>query len=117
MGANRRRTEREEQRVFGAKQLKAIRKAKRVVGIWNARKAGNRALWFIRQSVQRSPRAAPWVVFYCPACQQVGEIDLRKLDRHLDATIDSLIPALSCRRCSPNPPFARLLGLSDLPSY
>jgi hypothetical protein len=29
------------------------------------------------------------------ACRQVGEVDLRKLDRHRGATIESLIPALS----------------------
>jgi hypothetical protein len=38
----------------------------------------------------------------------VGSIDLRTLDRHPGASISSLIPSLSCRRCSPNPPFARL---------
>jgi hypothetical protein len=39
------------------------------------------------------------------------------LDRHRRATIESLIPALSCRRCSPNPPFAKLLGLARLPTH
>jgi hypothetical protein len=56
-------------------------------------------------------------MFYCPACQQVGEVDLRTLDRHPHATIEGLIPALSCRRCRPNPPFAKLIGLSRSPSY
>jgi len=35
-------------------------------------------------------------------------IDLRTLDRHPGASISSLIPSLSCRRCSPNAPFVRL---------
>jgi len=33
-------------------------------------------------------------------------IDLRTLDRHPDAAVTSLIPALSCRSCWPNAPFA-----------
>ena len=32
-------------------------------------------------------------------------IDLRTLDRHRDAAVTSLIPALSCRSCRPNAPF------------
>jgi len=50
----------------------------------------------------------PWLSYSCPACQQVGSVDLRTLDRHPGAAISSLIPSVSCRRCSPNAPFARL---------
>ena len=39
-------------------------------------------------------------------------IDLRTLDRHRDAAVTSLIPALSCRSCRPNAPFAVLVRLS-----
>jgi hypothetical protein len=46
-----------------------------------------------------------------PGCGVVGEIDLRALDRHPGASLESLIPELSCTRCSPNPPFAKLIGL------
>jgi hypothetical protein len=35
-------------------------------------------------------------------------IDLRTLDRHPGTSISSLIPSISCRRCSPNAPFAKL---------
>jgi len=34
------------------------------------------------------------------------------LDRHRDAAVSSLIPALSCRSCRPNAPFAELVRLS-----
>jgi hypothetical protein len=34
------------------------------------------------------------------------------LDRHPDAAVTSLIPALSCRSCRPNAPFAELVRLS-----
>jgi hypothetical protein len=48
----------------------------------------------------------------CPACRTINAIDLRTLDRHADAAVTSLIPALSCRSCRPNAPFAELVRLS-----
>jgi hypothetical protein len=48
----------------------------------------------------------------CPACRTTTAIDLRKIDRHRNAGITSLIPALSCRSCRPNAPFAELVRLS-----
>jgi len=51
-----------------------------------------------------------WV--YCPACRTTQAIDLRTLDRHPDAAVTSLIPALSCRSCRPNARFAELVRLS-----
>jgi hypothetical protein len=36
----------------------------------------------------------------------------RTLDRHRDAAVTSFIPALSCRSCLPNAPFAELVRLS-----
>ena len=44
----------------------------------------------------------------------VSAIDLRTLDRHPDAAVTSLIPALSCRACRPNAPFAELVRLSRM---
>ena len=51
-----------------------------------------------------------WVC--CQACRTINAIDLRMLDRHTDAAVSSLIPALSCRSCRPNAPFAELVRLS-----
>jgi len=48
----------------------------------------------------------------CPACRVIDNVDLRTLDRHRDASLTSLIPALSCRSCRPNAPFAELVRLS-----
>ena len=48
----------------------------------------------------------------CPACRTINAIDLRTLDRHRDAAVTSLIPALSCRSCRPNAPFAELVRSS-----
>jgi len=52
-----------------------------------------------------------------PACRTTNTIDLRTLDRHPDAALTSLIPALSCRSCRPNAPFAELLRLSVLDEW
>jgi hypothetical protein len=58
-------------------------------------------------------RAGYWFLWVrCPACQMVSEFDLRRLDRHHDAALTSIIPALSCRSCRPNAPFAELVRLS-----
>jgi hypothetical protein len=54
-------------------------------------------------------------VCLCPGCGQRGSVDLRRINRHPDASLESLIPILSCQRCSPNPPFARLTGVSRWP--
>jgi hypothetical protein len=113
MGTNERRLDMLEKRAREVVTAKAAREAKRVVGIWNARHTASRDLWFYPTIDAAIGTECPWLRFYCPACRQIGEVDPRKLDRHRGATIESLIPTLSCRRCRPNPPFAKLLGLSN----
>jgi hypothetical protein len=115
MGPNRRAQERERAAARAAEEAKraeAERKlaaeAQKVVEIWNARQAGGRALWFYPTIGAAIAADLPWLTFYCPACTVVGSVDLRKLDRHRGAAISSLIPSLSCRRCSPHAPFAKL---------
>jgi hypothetical protein len=41
-----------------------------------------------------------------------GDVDLRALDWHHGAAVTALTPALSCRSCRPNAPFAELVCLS-----
>jgi hypothetical protein len=84
------------------------RRSAKIVAIWNARQAGGRALWFYPTIGAAIAAGVPWLTFSCPACQQVGTVDLRTLDRHPGGSISGMIPSLSCRRCSPNAPFARL---------
>jgi len=48
----------------------------------------------------------------CPACRTTGDVDLRALDFHRGAAVTALTPALSCRSCRPNAPFAELVCLS-----
>jgi len=57
---------------------------------------------------RRRDRSFYWFLWVrCPACRTIQAIELRLLDRHPDAAV-SLIPALSCRSCRPNAPFAEL---------
>ena len=119
MGPNRRAQERERAAARAAEEArraeaerKAIADAEKIVAIWNARQAGGRALWFYPTIGAAITAGFPWLTFSCPGCGMVGSVDVRKLDRHPGASISSLIPPLSCRRCSPNPPFAKLESLT-----
>jgi hypothetical protein len=115
MGPNRRANERERAAALAAERAKhaeAERKARgaaqEIVAIWNARQADGRELWFYPTIGAAISAGLPWLSYSCPACGQIGSVDLRTLDRHPRASVSSLIPSVSCRRCSPNAPFARL---------
>jgi hypothetical protein len=87
------------------------RAAARLIELWDARRKRGAEPLFV-PSIGAAIRAGrPWLAFYCPACHVAGAIDLRRLDRHRNTPVTSLIPKLSCTRCRPHPPFARLLGL------
>ena len=114
MGPNKRAQERERAAARAAAEAKraeaerkAIADAQKIVAIWNARQAGGRALWFYPTIGAAIAAGLPWLVLL-PGCGQYASVDLRTLDRHPGGAISSLIPSLSCRRCSPNAPFARL---------
>jgi hypothetical protein len=48
----------------------------------------------------------------CPACRDTGDVDLRTFDWRRGAALTALTPALSCRSCRQNAPFAELVCLS-----
>jgi hypothetical protein len=115
MGPNRRAQDRERAAVEAAAKAKraeaehkALADAQKIVAIWNARQAGGQALWFYPTIGAAITAGLPWLSFSCSACGQWGSVDLRTLDRHPAAAISSLIPSVSCRRCMPHAPFARL---------
>jgi hypothetical protein len=83
--------------------------ARKVVEIWNARSE----LFFYPTIRAAITAECPWLDYMCPACCRVGEIDVRQVDRHPDASISSLIQELSCRSCRPNRPFAKLIRLKS----
>ena len=68
--------------------------AKRLVAIWNLRARRGRRVTFFPTIGTALAANTPILEVLCPACQTVGEVDIRKLDRHPDASLSSLI-----RRC------------------
>ena len=79
--------------------------------VWNERPKRMPMLFSL--TIGAAITAGYWFLWVrCPACRTTQSVDLRTLDRHPDAAITSLIPALSCRSCWPNAPFAELVCLS-----
>ena len=119
MGFNRRKLE--DQRRTAAEKAAAERRAtdaqvledaERLIAAWNERQAKSIPMLF-SPTIGAAITAGYWFLWVCcPACRTINAIDLRTLDRHRDAALSSLIPALSCRSCRPNAPFAELVRLS-----
>jgi hypothetical protein len=83
--------------------------AKHVMALWNVALAAGWRTVFYPSIGTALATGCHWLHVVCPACQQLGETDLRKLDIHPNASIGVVIRAMSCWRCSPHPPFARPL--------
>jgi len=86
----------------------------RLIAAWNERQAKRMPMLFAPTISAAIAARHWWLWVRCPACHTTKAIDLRTLDGHPDAAITSLIPALSCRSCRPNAPFAELVQLSRL---
>jgi hypothetical protein len=121
MGFNRRKME--DQRRQAAEKEAASRRAtdgqvledaERLIAAWNERQAKRMPILFsptIGAAITAGYRFL-WV--RCPGCRSTSAVDLRRIDRHRDAAVSSLIPALSCRSCRPHAPFAELVRLSRM---
>jgi hypothetical protein len=95
-----------------ATDAQVLEDAERLIAAWNERQARRMPMLF-SPTIGAAIAAQYWFLWIrCPACRTINAIDLRVLDRHPDAAVSSLIPALSCRSCRPNPPFAELVRLS-----
>ena len=95
-----------------ATDAQVLEDAERLIAAWNERQAKRMPMLF-STIIGAAITAGYWFLWVrCPACQTINAIDLRTLDRHPDAAVTSLIPALSCRSCRPNAPFAELVRLS-----
>ena len=114
MGFNRRKME-DERRRLAAKEAASRRATdaqERLIAAWNDRQAKRMPMLF-SPTIGAAITAHYWYLWVCcPACRTTNAIDLRTLDRHHDAAVMSLIPALSCRSCRRNAPFAELVRLS-----
>jgi hypothetical protein len=119
MGFNRRKMEDQRQQVAEkeaaarrATDAQVLEDAERLIAAWNERQAKRMPMLF-SPTIGTAIAARYWFLWVrCPACGTTNAIDLRTLDRHHDAAVTSLIPALSCRSCRPNAPFAELVRLS-----
>ena len=119
MGYNRRKMEAEQKAkadaegaVRRATDAQVLEDAERLIAAWNERQA-NRMPMLFAPTIGTAIAARHWFLWVrCPACRTTQAIDLRDLDRHRDAAVTSLIPALSCRSCRPNAPFAELVRVS-----
>jgi hypothetical protein len=119
MGFNKRRME-SQRAAVAAKEAAACRAlgpqiiedSVKLVEIWNARRAAHMPMLF-SPTIEAAITAGYWFLrARCPACRTTGDVDLRRLDWHRGAAVTALIPALSCRSCRPNAPFAQLVCLS-----
>jgi hypothetical protein len=119
MGFNRRKMEAERKAKADAEaalrrgtDAQVLEDAERLIRAWNARQ-GQRMPMLFSPTIGAAITARHWFLWVrCPACRTINAIDLRTLDRHRDAAVTGLIPALSCRSCRPNAPFAELVRLS-----
>jgi hypothetical protein len=95
-----------------ATDAQVLEDAERLICAWNERQAKRMPILF-SPTIGAAISTRYWYLWVrCPACRTTNAIDLRLLDRHRDAAATSLIPALSCRSCRPNAPFAELVKLS-----
>lgn len=119
MGINRRKMEADRKAKAAAEaaarraiDAQVLEDAERLIAAWNERQARRRPMIF-SPTIGAAIMARYWFLWVrCPACRTTQAIDLRQIDRHRDAAVTSLIPALSCRSCRPNAPFAELVRLS-----
>ena len=119
MGTNRRRLEREEARAREATE-RARREARdaaraealKIVQQWNDTVAAGGQTWFSPTIGAARITGYTWLTVFCPGCRTEREVELSRFDRHPEASLSSLIPALSCTSCGPHPPFVQLRWLS-----
>ena len=97
-----------------ATDAQVLEDAERLIATWNERQA-LRAPMIFSPTIDAAIAAGYWFLWVrCPACQTINAVDLRTLDRHPDAAVTRLIPALSCCSCRPTAP-ARALVCRDGP--
>lgn len=105
----RERREREARELSERTRLK-LAAVKHVMAFWNAALAAGWRSIFYPSVGTALATGCRWLHVVCPACQQLGETDLREIDIHPSASLGTVVRAMSCRRCSPHPPFARPIG-------
>jgi hypothetical protein len=85
-----------------------------LIEAWNARIAARMPMLTSPLIGPAIAAGYPFLRAYCPGCQTGRTVDLRIIDRHPFGAVTSLIPALSCKRCRPHAPFAKIAGLARI---
>ena len=112
MGAARAAVAEKEAAARRATEAQILEDAGRLVAAWNERQAKRMPMLF-SPTIGCALKARHWFLWVCcPACRTTQAVDLRTLDRRPWSALTSFIPALSCRSCRPNAPFAELVRLS-----
>ena len=92
-----------------ATERQVLEDAEQLATAWNERQAKRTPMLF--SPTIGAITAGHWFLpARCPACGTTGDVDLGRLDWHHGAAVTALIPALSCRSCRPNAPFAELMS-------
>jgi hypothetical protein len=95
-----------------ATEKQILEDAEQLVTAWNERQAKRMPMMF-SPTIGAAIAAGYWFLrARCSACRTTGDVDPRTLDWHRGAAVTALTPALSCRSCRPNAPFAELVCLS-----
>lgn len=68
--------------------------AERLIATWNERQAEGMPKLFASTVGAALATRYHFLWVYCPACRTTRDVDLRRIDRHHDAAVTSLIPAL-----------------------
>jgi hypothetical protein len=104
-------------RIAAAKAAdKAAREAaERVVMRWNEELAAGRDIWWSPTIRAAVTAGMPWLDVYCPGCRTSRAIDIRTIDRHLLASVGSLVLGLRCSWCPGSAPMPVIRGLHKLP--
>jgi hypothetical protein len=87
--------------------------ARVLVKVWNSRQRRGAVTLFWPPIGAAVLAGHPFLSFACPGCNTISELDLRKLAGAADRPLYSLVTALRCGRCQPNPPLVRLLELTQ----
>jgi hypothetical protein len=112
MEGQRRQAAEQEAAARRATEKQILEDAEHLITVWNERQAERMPMLF-SPTIGAAITAGYWFLrARCPACRTSGDVDLRTLDWHRGAAVTALTPALSCRSCRPNAPFAELVCLS-----
>ena len=99
----------------GAAKFKADQaaraEAEAVVDRWNGRLATGRDMLWSPTIKAALLAGTPWLDVFCPGGGTSRAIDLRTVDRHLLASVGTLVLGLRCSWCPGSAPMPKLLGL------